>query len=172
MNENQISLLAAFTAARVEYAVVGGMAGNAHGYVRATHDLDIFIRPTEENARAAFEALLVIGVPLSGLVPSNLLDDEQNLRFGPEENHIIYLLRAGDGLRSGLVKPCGNESGRIFSPFHLEGRPYRKQAPGGKTARPRRRRRVGIPHINSRELADPQPRSASRSFRLRSSPQR
>ena len=57
MNEKQISLLAAFAAAKVEYAVVGGVAVNAHGYVRATHDLDIFIRPTEENARAAFEAL-------------------------------------------------------------------------------------------------------------------
>ncbi len=47
----QISLLAAFAAAKVEYAVVGGVAVNAHGYVRATHDLDLFIRPTEENAR-------------------------------------------------------------------------------------------------------------------------
>ena len=71
MNEKQISLLAAFTAARVEYAVVGGMAVNEHGYARATHDLDIFIRPTEENARAAFKVLLVIGVPLSGLEPSD-----------------------------------------------------------------------------------------------------
>ena len=42
MNEKQISLLAAFAAARVEYAVVGGVAVNAHGYVRATNDLDIF----------------------------------------------------------------------------------------------------------------------------------
>ncbi len=48
MNEKQISLLAAFAAAGVEYAVVGGVAVNAHGYVRATHDLDIFIRPTED----------------------------------------------------------------------------------------------------------------------------
>ena len=51
MNEKQISLLAAFAAAKVEYAVVGGVAVNAHGYVRATHDLDIFIRPTEKKSR-------------------------------------------------------------------------------------------------------------------------
>ncbi len=30
MNEKQISLLAAFAAARVEFAVVGGVAVNAH----------------------------------------------------------------------------------------------------------------------------------------------
>jgi hypothetical protein len=48
INRGQISLLAAFAAARVEFAVVGGVAVNAHGYLRATHDLDIFIRPTRE----------------------------------------------------------------------------------------------------------------------------
>jgi hypothetical protein len=63
--------------------------------VRATHDLDIFIRPTEENARAAFEALLWLGVPLEGLQPSDLLDDEENLRFGPEEDHIDILASIG-----------------------------------------------------------------------------
>ena len=42
----QISLLAAFAAAKVEYAVVGGVAVNAHGYVRATNDLDVFY-PTD-----------------------------------------------------------------------------------------------------------------------------
>jgi hypothetical protein len=96
MNEKQISLLAAFAAAKVEYAVVGGMAVNAHGYVRATHDLDIFIRPTEENARAAFGALLALGVPLEGLQPADLLSDSENLRFGPEEDHIDILTSIGE----------------------------------------------------------------------------
>ena len=95
MNEKQTSLLAAFAAAGVEYAVVGGVAVNAHGYVRATHDLDIFIRPTEENARAAFEALRALGVPLEGLEPGDLLNDEENLRFGPAEDHIDILASIG-----------------------------------------------------------------------------
>lgn len=95
MNEKQTSLLAAFAAAGVEYAVVGGVAVNAHGYVRATHDLDIFIRPTVENARAAFEALRALGVPLEGLEPGDLLNDEENLRFGPAEDHIDILASIG-----------------------------------------------------------------------------
>jgi hypothetical protein len=95
MNEKQTSLLAAFAAAGVEYAVVGGVAVNAHGYVRATHDLDIFIRPTEENALAAFDALRALNVPLEGLEPGDLLDDEENLRFGPEEDHIDILASIG-----------------------------------------------------------------------------
>ena len=96
INSKQISLLAAFHAAGVEYAVVGGIAVNAHGYVRATHDLDLFIRPTEENARAAFGALLAFGVPLEGLTPGDLLDDEQNCRFGPAEDHIDILASIGE----------------------------------------------------------------------------
>jgi hypothetical protein len=96
MNEKQISLLAAFAAAKVDYAVVGGVAVNAHGYARMTRDLDLFIRPTEENARAAFGALLAVGAPLEGLEPGDLLDDEENLRFGPEEDHVDILASIGE----------------------------------------------------------------------------
>jgi hypothetical protein len=96
MNKKQISLLAAFLAAKVEYAIVGGVAVNAYGYVRATNDLEIFIRPTEQNARAAFSALLLLGVPLDGLEPSDLLSDDENLRFGPDEDHIDILTSIGE----------------------------------------------------------------------------
>jgi hypothetical protein len=96
MNEKQISLLAAFVAAKVEFAVVGGRAVNMHGYVRATNDLDLFIRPTKENARAAFEALRALGAPLDGLEPADLLSEEENLRFGPEEDHIDILASIGE----------------------------------------------------------------------------
>jgi hypothetical protein len=96
MNTKQISLLAAFAAAKVEYAVVGGIAVIAHGYLRATHDLDLFIRPTEENARAAFQALQVLGVPLEGLEPGDLLSDSENIRFGPQEDHVDILSSIGE----------------------------------------------------------------------------
>lgn len=96
MNSKQISLLAAFAAAGVEYAVVGGVAVNTHGYARTTHDLDIFIRPTDDNARAVFDALLALGIPLEGLEPADLLNDEENLRFGPAEDHIDILASIGE----------------------------------------------------------------------------
>ena len=96
MTPKQISLLAAFAAASVDYAVVGGVAVNAYGYTRATHDLDLFIRPTEENAEAAYEALRALGVPLDGLSPTDLLDDEANMRFGPGDDHIDILPSIGE----------------------------------------------------------------------------
>ena len=96
MNEKQISLLAGFAAAKVEYAVVGGVAVNAHGYLRATHDLDIFIHPTEANARAVFGALLAMGVPMEGMEPGDLLAEEGNVRFGPADDHIDILASIGE----------------------------------------------------------------------------
>lgn len=96
LNRKQIGLLRAFAANRVDAVVVGGMAVNAHGHTRATVDLDVFIRPTEENAGAAFAALLALGVPLDGLEPGDLLDDEQNLRFGPPDDHVDVLSSIGE----------------------------------------------------------------------------
>jgi hypothetical protein len=55
------SLFAAFLTAGVEYVVVGGVAVQAHGFLRHTSDLDIFMRPTLENAKAAFAALESLG---------------------------------------------------------------------------------------------------------------
>lgn len=96
MNKKQISLLAAFAAAKVEYAVVGGVAVNAYGYARATNDLDIFIRPTEENAKAAYEAMVSLGIPMEGVEPNDLLDEEENVRFGPAEDHVDILPSIGE----------------------------------------------------------------------------
>lgn len=96
MNETQISLLAAFVAAGVEFAVVGGVAVNAYGYLRATNDLDLFIRPTEDNARVAFDVLLKKGFPVQGLESTDLLDEEENVRLGPLENHVDILASIGE----------------------------------------------------------------------------
>jgi hypothetical protein len=88
MNQRQFGLFAAFLTAGVEFAVVGGVAVNIHGYVRATYDLDVFIRPTISNAEAAFRALQSVGAPVDGLGPNDLLDDETHFRYGAAEDHI------------------------------------------------------------------------------------
>lgn len=54
MNPDFRDLLPAFNARGVELLVVGAHALAAHGLVRATKDLDVWVRPSEENARRAF----------------------------------------------------------------------------------------------------------------------
>jgi predicted nucleotidyltransferase len=41
----------------VEFLVLGGHAVSFHGYPRFTHDIDLFVRPTLENARRLVAAL-------------------------------------------------------------------------------------------------------------------
>jgi hypothetical protein len=92
----QLSLLAAFLEGKVDFAVVGGVAVILHGYVRTTSDLDLFIRPTEENALAAFHALLAVGVLVDDLEPADLLNAKESLTFGSDEDHIDILASIGD----------------------------------------------------------------------------
>jgi len=62
-------LLSVFNEHRVKYLIVGGYAVAIHAQPRATKDLDLFIQPDAENAKAVFAALAAFGAPLSGLKP-------------------------------------------------------------------------------------------------------
>jgi hypothetical protein len=52
-----VRLLAALEADDVEYVLVGGVAVNLHGIVRATEDVDLFVRPDEDNVSRLRTAL-------------------------------------------------------------------------------------------------------------------
>src|SRR6478736_474212 len=72
MNQDFRDLLAEFNAHGVEYLVVGAHALAVHGYVRATKDLDVWIRPQLANARRVIEALVAFGAPLHDLTEADL----------------------------------------------------------------------------------------------------
>lgn len=55
-----MKVLAAFERERVDYILVGGTAVNFHGLIRATEDIDVFIRPTAENVARLREALKAV----------------------------------------------------------------------------------------------------------------
>ncbi len=50
-------LLELFNKHKVEYLIVGGYALAFHGAPRATGDIDLFVRPTDENAERILGAL-------------------------------------------------------------------------------------------------------------------
>lgn len=72
MNRDFKDLLCAFNDQGVEYLVVGAHALAAHGHVRATKDLDVWVRPEPANARRVLAALRAFGAPLQGLVEADL----------------------------------------------------------------------------------------------------
>ncbi len=61
---NLESQLRALEEGRVEYVVIGGVAVGAHGYIRATEDLDIVPDPSPENQRRLAEVLGTLGATL------------------------------------------------------------------------------------------------------------
>jgi hypothetical protein len=72
MNQDFRDLLAEFNAQGVEYLVVGAHALAAHGLVRATKDLDVWVRPDPQNARRVIGALAAFGAPLQDLTVDDL----------------------------------------------------------------------------------------------------
>jgi hypothetical protein len=57
-------VLGAFAAEAVEFVVVGAYALALHGVPRFTGDLDLFVRPTAENAARVWRALVRFGAPV------------------------------------------------------------------------------------------------------------
>jgi hypothetical protein len=72
VNPDFRDMLSAFSDAGVEYLLVGAYALAVHGLPRATGDIDIWIRPTPENARRSLEALASFGAPLNQLTAEDL----------------------------------------------------------------------------------------------------
>ena len=72
MNPDFKELLLAFNAQNVEYLIVGAHALAAYGHVRATKDLDIWVRPEKSNAQRVLDALSDFGAPLSDLTVEDL----------------------------------------------------------------------------------------------------
>jgi hypothetical protein len=65
LNEDFVDVVAALSAERCDFVIVGAHALAAHGAPRATGDLDIFVKPSPENAARVFRALARFGAPLA-----------------------------------------------------------------------------------------------------------
>jgi hypothetical protein len=72
MNRDFAEMLSALSAAGAEYLLVGAYAMAAHGWPRATGDIDIWVRPTPENAERVMTALRQYGASLSDLTAADL----------------------------------------------------------------------------------------------------
>jgi hypothetical protein len=72
VNRDFAEMLSALNAEGVEYLVVGGWALAAHGYPRATKDLDVFVRPSDANAERVLKALQRFGAPGFGVTAKDL----------------------------------------------------------------------------------------------------
>jgi hypothetical protein len=75
-------LLELFNARKVEYVVVGGYALAFHGAVRATEDIDLYVRPTEANSHRILAALGAFGFGQVGLTAQDFQKPGQVVQLG------------------------------------------------------------------------------------------
>jgi hypothetical protein len=81
----------------VEFIVVGAYALAAHGFPRATGDIDIWVRSSADNAQKVLRALAVFGTPLSHLTAEDFTMPDMIVQIGVEPCR-IDILTGIDGL--------------------------------------------------------------------------
>jgi hypothetical protein len=93
--------LRAFQAAGVEYVLIGAAAMAFHGLVRATQDLDLFIRASAENIerlRSALREVYQSDPHISEISTDDLLGDYPAVRYYPPSGDLYFdlLTRLGE----------------------------------------------------------------------------
>lgn len=64
LNEDYKEMLQLLLGEQVDFIIVGAYALGAHGYPRATGDIDIWVKPNNLNSKKLYKALARFGAPL------------------------------------------------------------------------------------------------------------
>jgi hypothetical protein len=116
-NSDFRDFITALNDASVEYLLVGGYSVILHGYARTTGDLDIWVKPSQENFEKLEKAFNIFGMPMFDLTISKFLDtvNFDVFSFGrpPISIEILTLVK-------GLEFDLAFEQSRIFSEDGLE----------------------------------------------------
>lgn len=91
MNPDFRDMLSALCDAGADFLVIGAYALAAHGFPRATGDLDIWVRPTPENAQRVWNALRSFGAPTSRLRPNDFHSPDVVYQIGVAPRRIDIL---------------------------------------------------------------------------------
>jgi hypothetical protein len=93
--ERFLQLLTALARERVDYVLVGAVALSLHGIVRATEDIDLFLRPEPDNVERLKRALRSVwdDGEISNITAGDLAGEYPTVRYGPPgETFVIDLL--------------------------------------------------------------------------------
>lgn len=82
LNPDFRDMLRLLNANGVEYLIVGSFALALHGRPRVTGDIDIFVRPTRENALRVMKALADFGMALPGVTAEDFEQPDHIVQLG------------------------------------------------------------------------------------------
>src|SRR4030042_1158054 len=98
LNEDYRDILHALSDEKVRFILGGAYALAAHGYPRATMDIDIWVMSSPENADAVLRALRRFGAPLHNLTKEDLQKDGTIFQIGVAPRR-IDIITAASGLQ-------------------------------------------------------------------------
>ena len=98
LNDDYKDMLRVLADEKVKFLLVGAYALAAHGYPRATMDIDIWVMPSPDNADAVLRALHRFGVPLRELSKNDLERKGTVFQIGVAPRR-IDILTGVDGLQ-------------------------------------------------------------------------
>src|ERR1044072_5345537 len=107
-------VLRAFESAGLEYVLIGAAAMGFHGLVRATEDLDLFIRATPENIeklRSALRAAYAGDPNIDEISSADLLGEYPAVRYVPPTGDLYFdvMTRLGSAARFETIDAEGKE---------------------------------------------------------------
>ncbi|MBL9165728.1 MAG: hypothetical protein JNL18_23595 [Planctomycetaceae bacterium] len=91
MNQDFSEMLSELLAADAEFLLVGAYALSTYGYTRATGDLDIWVRPTPENAPKVWRALKAFQAPMRNVTVQDFHTLDVVFQIGVEPGRIDIL---------------------------------------------------------------------------------
>ena len=94
LNEDYRDMLQILSDEKVKFILVGAYALAAHGYPRATMDIDIWVMPSSDNAEAVLRALRIFGAPLHNLSKEDLQKDGTIFQIGVAPRRIDIITTA------------------------------------------------------------------------------
>jgi hypothetical protein len=97
LNEDYKDMLQALAAEKASFLLVGAYALAAHGYPRATMDIDIWVMPSPGNADAVLRAIRRFGAPLHDLTKADLEKEGTVFQIGVAPRR-IDIITAVSGL--------------------------------------------------------------------------
>jgi hypothetical protein len=97
MNPDFNDMLSALSAEGVEYLLIGAYAMAVHGHPRATGDIDVWVRPSPDNAKRVLRALARFGAPLGELRADDLTSEGLVFQVGVAPNR-VDVMTAIDGV--------------------------------------------------------------------------
>jgi len=98
LNEDYRDMLQALSDEKVRFILVGAYALAAHGFVRATTDIDLWVMPSPNNSDAVLRALRRFGAPLHNLTKEDLQKDGTVFQIGVAPRR-IDIITAASGLQ-------------------------------------------------------------------------